>query len=202
MFEAIFLFGSYLLASIPFGLVVGKMWSSIDVRTVGSGNIGTSNVMRSVGRTAAALVLILDVLKGFVPVWLALNLGFSAVMVAAVAVAVVLGHIGSVFLRFNGGKGVATAFGAALALDGGAALSLVIVWGAVLFFSRYISLASLIGAVWLPISLWLATDSIFYVLAGIAIALMAIWRHRDNWKRLRSGNEYRLGERAQKAEKR
>lgn len=201
MNEYVVLVLTYLIASIPFGLIVGKVWGAVDVRKVGSGNIGTSNVMRSVGKGAAALVLVLDVLKGGIPVWFALSQGYAPGMVSAVAVLSVFAHVYSVFLRFNGGKGIATTFGVMLALDGGVALSLVIVWGAVLFFSRYISLASLVAALWLPIALWVSTSTPTYVIAGCVISAIAIWRHRSNLQRLRAGTEYRLGERVERVER-
>src|SRR5690606_30565467 len=99
---------SFLLGSIPFGLIVGNLWGSVDVRRHGSGNIGTSNVLRRVGKGAGALVLILDVIKGTVPVMAAMSLGFSGWVIAATAFAAVAGHMWSVFLNFKGGKGVAT----------------------------------------------------------------------------------------------
>ncbi len=201
MNEIILLLLTYVFASIPFGLIVGKLCGAVDVRKVGSGNIGTSNVMRSVGKGPAAVVLVLDVLKGALPVWSALNWGFSTEIVALVAVLAVSAHVFSIFLRFNGGKGIATTLGAMLALDGGVALSLVIVWGAVLFFSRYISLASLVAAIWLPIGVWVSTSAPTYVIAGCIISAIAIWRHRSNLQRLRSGTEYRLGERADRTER-
>lgn len=199
--ELILLIVTYLVASIPFGLIVGKVWGAVDVRRVGSGNIGTSNVMRSVGKGAAAVVLLLDVCKGTVPVWIAHGLGFSDAAIAAICVAAVAGHVWSIFLRFNGGKGVATALGVMLGVDGWVALSLIAVWLVVLILTRYISVASVLAALWLPIALWLFTQAWVYVGAGCAISALAIWRHRGNIQRLLAGTEYRFGERVGRAER-
>lgn len=199
--ELVLLIATYLVASIPFGLIVGKMWGSVDVRRVGSGNIGTSNVMRAVGKGAAAVVLVLDVCKGAVPVWIAHRLGFSEGAVAAVCVAAVAGHVWSIFLRFNGGKGVATALGVMLGVDVWVALSLIAAWLVVLVLTRYISVASLLAALWLPVALWLFTQTWVYVGAGCAISALAIWRHRGNVQRLLAGTEYRFGERVGRAER-
>ena len=124
--------GTYLLGAIPFGWVVGRVWGSVDVRRVGSGNIGTSNVMRTLGKGPALVVLLLDVVKGTLPVVFAKSLHLSPPAVISVAVAAVVGHIWSAFLRFNGGKGIATTLGVVIGLDWRLALSLLGVWLVVL----------------------------------------------------------------------
>jgi len=190
------LLASYLLGSIPFGLIIGKLWGAIDVREHGSGNIGTSNVMRTVGKSAAAVVLVLDVLKGALPVVAAQSLDLSDWIVAGAGAAAVAGHVWSLFLRFNGGKGIATALGVAFAFDLRLALALLAVWILVVFVTRYISVGSLAGAVCMPVFVWAFGHGSAYVGAACLISLLAFWRHRSNVSRLLSGTEYRFGERA------
>lgn len=190
------LVGSYLLGSIPFGLIIGKLWGSVDVRQHGSGNIGTSNVMRTVGRKAAVIVLLLDVVKGFLPVWLAHTLGYSPTIVALAAVLSVAGHIWSGWLKFQGGKGIATAWGVAMALDGRIALFLIVVWIVVVLATRYISVASIAAAVTFPVFAWVYGLSTSEIIATGMISVFAIIRHRSNVARLMKGQEYRFGERA------
>lgn len=187
---------SFLLGSIPFGLIVGKLWGSVDVRQHGSGNIGTSNVMRTVGKGAGALVLVLDVLKGAVPVMAATSLGLSDAAVAAAGFAAVAGHMWSAFLKFKGGKGVATTLGVLIALDYRLALSLLAIWLAVVIATRYISVGSLVAALCLPMLTWTFGHGTEYVVAGALICLLVFWRHRSNIERLRAGKEFRFGERA------
>lgn len=193
---------TYLVGSIPFGLLLGKVWGKVDVRTQGSGNIGATNVARTVGWLPALLVFILDVLKGWAPVAFAPHLNADPSFVAIVAVAAVLGHVGSIFLRFSGGKGIATTFGAMLGLDPWIGALLLGIWLLVLFATRYVSVASLAGAVGLPIFIWLLGHPAETIAAGAAISAIAAWRHRGNVKRLRSGKEFRIGERAGRAERR
>lgn len=196
MSALLLLVASYVLGSIPFGLIIGKLWGSIDVRQHGSGNIGTSNVMRTVGKGAAAVVLVLDVLKGTVPVAAAASLGVPDWVVAATAFCAVAGHTGSVFLKFNGGKGIATALGAAIGIDFRLALALVAVWVLVLVVTRYISVASLAGAACMPFIVWALGHHTPFVVSAAGISLLAAWRHRSNVSRLLAGTEYRFGERA------
>lgn len=189
------LLGSYLLGAIPFGLLVGKAWGSVDVRRLGSGNIGTSNVMRTVGKGAAVAVLILDVLKGVLPVLAARWLGLSPTVVALAALLAVFGHIWPWVLKFQGGKGIATAFGTAIALDLRIAALLVVVWVLVLVATRYISVASIAAAVTYPVLTWVFGAPVPVIAAVAGIALAAIVRHRSNVRRLMSGEEFRFGER-------
>lgn len=202
MNEPVLIALAYVLGAVPFGWVVGKAWGSVDVRKVGSGNIGTSNVMRTVGKTAAICVLVLDVVKGALPVLLARALHFSPWGVIGVAVAAVVGHVWPVFLRFNGGKGIATTLGAAIGLDLRLALLLLGLWFVTLLATRYISVASLVAAVALPVFVWALGHSTAFIVGGSFISALAMWRHRANLRRLLSGTEYRFGERVQGAERR
>lgn len=194
--------GTYLLGAIPFGWVVGRVWGSIDVRRVGSGNIGTSNVMRTLGKGPALVVLLLDVVKGTLPVVFAKSLHLSPPAVISVAVAAVVGHIWSAFLRFNGGKGIATTLGVAIGLDWRLALSLLGVWLVVLLATRYISVASMTAAVALPFIVWALGHPQAHVVGGLCISALALFRHRSNLRRLLEGNEYRFGERVRGTERR
>lgn len=196
MSALLLLLASYLLGSIPFGLIIGKLWASVDVREHGSGNIGTTNVLRTLGKGPAAVVLVLDLLKGALPVVAAQSFGLSDWIVAAAGLAAVAGHVWSAFLRFNGGKGIATALGVAVAFDLRLALALLTVWILVVFVTRYISVASLAGALCMPVFLWAFGHGTEYVSTAAVISLLAFWRHRSNLSRLLAGTEYRFGERA------
>lgn len=185
----------YVVGSIPFGLVIGKLWTSTDVRQHGSGNIGTSNVMRTVGRIPAIIVLVLDVAKGMVPVLIAQRIGADGWIVGLVAVAAVFGHIFSVFLKFQGGKGIATALGTAVAFDWRIALTLVVVWIGVVAVTRYISVASVTGAAVFPVAAWVYGQPPGIVTAGVILSIVAIYKHRSNMKRVWQGTEYKFGQR-------
>jgi len=143
-------FVAYLIGSIPFGLLISQVVGRVDIRRYGSGNIGTANVLRIVGKRAAALTLLGDLLKGFLPTLAALLLGGSDLLVAGVGLAAVLGHNWSVYLRFAGGKGVATSFGALLAMTPLPAILGFLVWLGVVLVFRYTSLAALAASVCIP----------------------------------------------------
>ncbi|NLK09169.1 MAG: glycerol-3-phosphate 1-O-acyltransferase PlsY, partial [Firmicutes bacterium] len=164
------LFLSYLIGSIPFGLIVGKLWAKLDVREYGSGNIGTSNVLRTVGPMAAALVLILDVAKGALAVYLGTLAGGELVRILA-GVAAIAGHNWPVYLRFRGGKGIATSLGAVVALTPGIALILLGLWIIIVSATRYISLASLAAALLFPVFLVVTKASKTYIVMGVFISL-------------------------------
>jgi glycerol-3-phosphate acyltransferase PlsY len=186
---------AYLVGSIPFGLLVSRALARVDIRRHGSGNIGTANVLRIVGKRAAALTLLGDLLKGFLPVVAARSLGVSELWVAGVGLAAVLGHNWPVYLRFAGGKGVATSFGALLAMTPLPALLGLLTWTAVVLVFRYTSLAALIASVCvLPVILFL-TGAGPYLAFSLLTALLIFVRHRDNIKRLWAGTEHRVGQR-------
>ena len=191
--EALVLIGfAYLLGSLPSGYVVGKL-AGVDVRTVGSGNVGATNVARAVGKGQGLLTLIADVAKGFVPVALALRWGMQPAALAMVAIAAFLGHLYPAFLRFHGGKGVATALGALLALAPLATLVLIVVFSLVAVASRRVSLSSMTAAAVAPIALWLFHQPPAIVAMGAFLAAMIVWRHRGNIQRLLAGTEPRFG---------
>lgn len=191
-----------LAGSIPFGFLAGRSMQGIDLRTVGSGGTGATNVLRTLGKKASATVLILDFLKGLVPVLAARWLGVGEWWVAAVAVATVIGHCWSPFIGFKGGKGVATGGGAAIALFPPVLLVvpviLLIIWR-----TRYVSLGSLVGAglaVVLAVAFAIAGPLPWaFAVAIAAIAAIIVYRHRENIDRLRTGSERKLGQRVQVA---
>jgi acyl phosphate:glycerol-3-phosphate acyltransferase len=188
---------AYLVGSLSFAVLVSRAMGLSDPRTYGSGNPGATNVLRSGSKAAAILTLFLDALKGYVPVALVAHLGPSHGLgegtVALVAVAAFLGHLYPVFFRFRGGKGVATAAGALFGIDpllGGATLA---TWLIIAAFFRYSSLASIVAAVFAPFWHLLTDGAGPIALALLAIALLLIWRHEANLKRLFAGTESRLG---------
>ena len=180
--------GAYLLGSIPTGLLLAKA-SGVDIRTTGSGNIGATNVYRTLGRTVGILTLVGDCLKGLVPVLVAQGLGMGDTMIAAAGAAAFLGHVYTVFLGFKGGKGVATALGVFLGVSPASVGLALVIFIAVVAAWRYISLGSITAAAAMPIIVT-ALDRRPPVIAMTAgIALLVIWKHRENITRLRAGTE-------------
>jgi glycerol-3-phosphate acyltransferase PlsY len=192
--------GAYLLGSVSFAIVLSRLFGLADPRSYGSGNPGATNVMRTGRKLVAALTLLGDGGKGFLAVWLAqLWTGQPSIAGADVllsGVAVFLGHLFPVFHGFRGGKGVATAAGVLLAFDLWLGLGTVVTWVAIFVFFRVSSLSALVAAVFAPaFAFWLF--GLRPVLpAVIAIALLLLWRHKDNIRRLISGEEGRIGARA------
>jgi glycerol-3-phosphate acyltransferase PlsY len=183
---------AYAIGSLPTGVIVGRTLG-VDVRTAGSRNIGATNVARLLGRWAGLLTLLCDVGKGVAAVALAGWLGARDAIVHVAAVAALLGHVFSVFLRFDGGKGVATGFGVCLALAPAATILPVIVFGLTFAATRIVSLASLAGAATIPFAMALAGAGRMGVIVGIVVAVVIALRHRDNLERLRHGTEPRFG---------
>ncbi|HXS41009.1 MAG TPA: glycerol-3-phosphate 1-O-acyltransferase PlsY [Stellaceae bacterium] len=181
---------AYLAGSIPFGLLLTKARGHGDIRSVGSGNIGATNVLRTGDKPLALATLFCDILKGFLPVLIAQRFGPDAA--AAAAVAAPLGHIFPVWLRFKGGKGVATAGGALLAYAWPAALAAVATWIVVAIVFRYSSLAALAAAASAPLYAWLLLHQPGPTLVVLFIALVVIVRHRDNLARLLRGKESKI----------
>lgn len=186
---------AYLLGSIPFALVATRRWSGTDLRQVGSGNLGATNVMRASGVTAGALVAALDMAKGAASVMLAQRLSGNDAGPAMAAVAAVVGHVYPVWLRFRGGKGVATAFGAFLVLTPLAAVSAFGIFVAAVWITKYISLGSLLASIVLPPLAYLLGSGVPAVISTLTAAGLIMFRHRSNLDRLRAGTERRLGAR-------
>jgi len=198
---------AYLLGSVPSGYVLVRLFRHQDIRQTGSGNIGATNVLRSGGKGLAAATFLMDMLKGCCAVWLGGLIGGllapSAApddMRALAALVAVLGHIFPVWLGFKGGKGVATGFGVFLVASPWAALAAISVFFVVLALSRYVSLASILGAGSFPIFAWwlgrihvCAERSPFFVAVEIVVALLLIVKHHQNIRRLLAGTESRMG---------
>lgn len=183
----------YLLGSIPFGLLVTRFAGKGDVRKFGSGNIGATNVLRTGGKALAALTLVLDVLKGAAAVWVAQTFLAGAPGVdQAAAAGALIGHLYPVWLKFRGGKGVATLFGILIALWPTAALIYAIVWLAILLLVRISSVAGIAAAISAPVSAAVfGVQALFPLLLGFA--LLILWKHRANLARLKAGTEPRVG---------
>jgi glycerol-3-phosphate acyltransferase PlsY len=186
---------AYAIGSVPFAWLLARRWQAEDLRRLGSGNVGAANVLRSSGVTAGALVAALDVMKGIAGVWVAVRLSGDAVTSAAAGLAAILGHVYPVWLRFRGGKGVATACGVfavltPIALGPAAAVFVATVWA-----TKYISLGSVLASLALPpIAYALGSPTPAVIVASVAAALI-VFRHRGNVLRLRTGTERRIGER-------
>ncbi len=192
--------GAYLLGSIPFGYLMAKA-KGIDIRSVGSGNIGATNAMRVLGKPAGIFVLLLDTAKGFGAVWLASQLlkdnsGTSIETLRVIAgIGAVLGHNYTCWLRFKGGKGIATTAGVYLALAPWALLVGVVVFILALLLTRYVSVGSISAAVALPATVWImAPQNIFLGSVTTALGLLAIYKHKSNIQRLMVGTENRLSQ--------
>src|SRR5262245_22840671 len=184
---------AYLLGSVPSGYLVGK-FAGVDVRKFGSGNIGATNVARAMGKRKGIFTLIADATKGFAPVLIGMKLAVTPAGLACIAAAAFIGHIYPVFLKFHGGKGVATALGTLLALAPLAVLALLALFGAVIFTSRIVSLSAIVAALAAPLVLWLFYQPPPIVGLGFLYAALILFRHRDNIARLRAGTEPRFGE--------
>ncbi len=179
----------YLLGSILFGELIAKL-KGIDIRSVGSGNVGATNVGRALGKKYAVLVFLLDFLKGFLPASLgAAVFGISSFSFFLVALSPVLGHMFPLFAGFRGGKGVATAFGVLLAISKTAALLALLVWIASLLKWGYVSLSSMIASALAPFILLILGFPLWSVAASVVIALLILYKHKPNLDRLLSGDE-------------
>ncbi len=196
---------AYLLGSIPTGYLLVRFFRKQDIRTIGSGNIGATNVMRSGARGLGAVTFLLDVLKGCCAVWLGALLGPLLMpsdpvrsVEALAALCAVLGHMFPVWLHFRGGKGVATGFGVFLVAAPLAALAAITVFAVILALSRFVSLASILGAASFPIFAWFlvhGSKPAFFIAVQALVALMIIAKHHQNIGRLLSGTESRFGQR-------
>lgn len=185
---------AYILGAIPFGYLLVKWKTGGDVRASGSGNIGATNVLRTTGRAAGVATLLLDVGKGYLAVWLAGRLtNGSAAGESLAALAVMAGHAYPVFLRFKGGKAVASFVGAFLCLTPVALAAVLVVFSAVVAWTRHISMGSIVGAATLPLAVWLIQKPEWAVIVASLIAgVFIIYKHRSNMERLRAGMEHKF----------
>ena len=196
MLYAFLVLSGYVLGSVPTGLPVGRAYG-VDVRRVGSGNIGMANVLRAVGKPAAALTMLGDMLKGFLPVVAARLLTENEWVISAVALAAVAGHCWPIFLQFKGGKGVATGAGTSIGLAPVVGLVLFAFWWAVVLVTRYTSLGAILVMVASPIAFYLSGQSAPYVLYTLVGGALVLWRHRENARALLKGTERKIGEKAE-----
>ena len=182
---------AYLLGSIPFGYIIVRLKTGSDIRAAGSGNIGATNVLRTTGRAAGILTLLLDVAKGYLAVWLAARLTANdPVWTSASAVAVILGHAYPVFLRFKGGKAVASTLGAFLFLTPSAIAAVTLVFVTAVALTRFISLGSILAAGLFPLAVWMIAHPSFPVIyAALFAGVFIVCRHHENIRRLREGTE-------------
>jgi len=181
---------SYLIGSIPVGYIVARYLKGIDIREYGSGNIGATNVFRIMGAKPSLIVLIGDVLKGVLAVLIAKNFGPVHTLLASLAV--LSGHSWSVFLCFKGGKAIATGYGVLLSIAPVPALLAVAVWAITVFTTGYVSLGSLLGTASAPLFMLIFGVRWEYVLTALLLLFIAVYRHRDNIKRLLNGTENRF----------
>ena len=208
MYSAAAVLAAYLVGSLAFAVIVSKAMGLSDPRTFGSKNPGATNVLRSGSKAAAVVTLLLDALKGLVPVVLVKAFGRPYGMeegtMALVGLAAFLGHLYPVFFRFQGGKGVATFIGVVFGLHWVLGIATGLTWIIIAFFFRYSSLASLVAAVFAPVYYLLGDRFAWYAERPVAFALAVMagllwWRHRENLRRLLAGTESRLGAKGGKA---
>lgn len=201
-YSALAVVAAYLLGSLSFAVIVTRAMGMADPRTYGSKNPGATNVLRSGSKAAAVVTLLLDAVKGWLPVvlvkWFGQPYGLEDGTVALVGLAAFLGHLWPVFFRFEGGKGVATALGVLLGISVWLGLATALTWLIIAFFFRYSSLASLVAAVFAPVYYLLVDGVVWNAETPIAVAIgvmamLLAWRHKENIKRLIEGKESRLG---------
>lgn len=185
----------YVVGGIPFAFILARYWGGRDVRYSGSGNTGATNVLRTTGTSVALAVLALDMSKGYVMVLASRSLGADEVMQGLVATAVVAGHIFPIWLKFRGGKGVATACGSFTVLTPTATLGAVIIFALVVWVTRYVSVGSMSAAFALTPLAYATVSSPPVVVSALAVAILVLLRHASNVRRLVTGGERRLGER-------
>lgn len=192
----VFVIASYLIGAVPFGIIFSKLFSNVDVRSVGSGNIGATNVLRAAGKKAAILTLFADALKGFIPV-LTLRLLYNNddLTIALSGAAAILGHNFPLYLKFKGGKGVATSYGVILSVSPWVGLICLLIWLVAAFIWRYSSLSALLSFACYPLLIFFTTQPMpkSYGLFSLFIFGMIYIRHRENIKRLLAGTEPKIG---------
>lgn len=187
----------FLCGAVPFGYLAGR-WKGIDIRTLGSGNIGATNVLRTLGKKWGIAVFIADMLKGFLPVLAAAHLPVKIMpqdlFIVLVGMACLLGHMFTPFLKFKGGKGVATSAGVLLSMMPIPLGIAAVVWGVVFYAFKYVSLASIVASVVLPaLTLVFYKNKIWFIVVAVAMGVLVILRHRSNIRRLLSGTENKFG---------
>jgi glycerol-3-phosphate acyltransferase PlsY len=193
MAAALVLVASYLLGSIPCSYLVARKWGIADVRKVGSGNVGATNVMRSAGKLPGLVAFGLDFAKGTAASLLALRVASEGSLAALAAATAVIGHMHSVWIGLKGGKGVATGAGAFLPLAPAATAIALGVFAVTLAVTRYVSLGSVLGTLSLALAAFLLGTPPSVVLSAALVGMLIVWKHRGNLERIRGGAENRLG---------
>ncbi len=188
----LFIIGAYLLGSVSSAIIVCHLMGLPDPRSGGSGNPGATNVLRLGGKKAAAITLLGDSLKGFVPVWLAVTTGLPELNIALVGLAAFLGHLYPLFFGFKGGKGVATAFGVYLGLDWRVGLLVMMIWLTMALLTRISSLSALVSMTLATLVVWYFHPSGASTTMAAVISVLLIWRHKENIRKLISGEESRI----------
>lgn len=189
------IFAAYLIGSIPFALLLARRLGVDDLRRVGSGNVGAANMLRAFGVRPGVLVALLDMSKGIVSVAIAQKVGHNGAAPAVAGLAAIVGHVYPVWLRFRGGKGVATACGAFSMLTPFAAAPAFAIFITTVWVTRYVSVGSVVAVAALPPLAWALGASTATILAALAAAALILFRHRSNLVRLRTGTERRIGAR-------
>src|SRR5690606_7310243 len=188
---------AYLIGSLSFAVLVSRLFGLSDPRTYGSGNPGATNVLRSGSKAAALLTLLLDALKGYVPVAVAVAMGWSELAVTAIGLGAFIGHLWPIFFRFAGGKGVATAAGVLLGFNPAMGGLVLLVWLFMAAVFRYSSLAALVAALAAPLLHVALSGGVSIMTWGVLImSLLLIWRHAENIRKLLAGQESKLGQKA------
>ena len=192
---ALVIISCYLLGSVPFGYIVGKLFKKVDIREYGSGNIGATNALRILGPSLASLVVLGDIGKGILSIYLVQYLNIDSLLILIIAgLAVIFGHDWSIFLGFKGGKGIATTFGVVFALNPTISILALIVGGVVVITTRYVSLASIFAVISIFIFTILFKQPYEYIVFSAIIMILGIFNHRENIKRLKSKKERKIGE--------
>lgn len=182
----------YFLGSIPNGLLIGKYVYGIDLREFGSKNIGATNAFRTLGLKPALLVFATDTAKGMLPVFIVMQWQLPPWLLLSAGIAAMAGHNWSIFLGFKGGRGVATGLGIITVLIPKITIVVFIIWCIIVYYTRYVSLASIVGAALVPLLVWLMNEKIEYMYFGYIAATFVILRHTANIKRLLQGNELKI----------
>lgn len=186
---------SYLVGSIPFGVIIGRVLKGVDIRDSGSGNIGAANAIRTLGLVPGILVLLLDIAKGVFAVYLSTHLmpkEFIHLMNVAAGLTAIIGHNYSIFLKFKGGKGIATSFGVFVALNWQIALICLATYIIIVAITRYSSLGSLSGTFAMPVCMYIFHQPVEYFWFSVIAAAFAFYKHKENIKRLLKGEEIRM----------
>lgn len=192
---ALIIISCYLLGSIPFGYIVGKLFKKVDIREYGSGNIGASNALRILGPSLASFVVIGDIGKGIFSIYLAQHFNIDNLLILTITgLAVICGHDWSLFLGFKGGKGIATTIGVVFAFNPIIALLAVTVWVIVIIITRYTSLSSIFALISIFVFTILFKQPYEYIAFGAIILILGIFKHKENIERLKSKKERKIGE--------